>query len=45
MIYSIIYAVIGSLVVDNTHEQNVVSYVMIFTKIDGSKIELESYII
>ena len=32
MIYSIIYAVIGSLVVDNTHEQNVVSYVMIFTK-------------
>ena len=32
MIYSIIYAVIGSLVVDHTHEQNVVSYVMIFTK-------------
>lgn len=32
MIYSIIYAVIGSLVVDNTHEQNIVSYVMIFTK-------------
>ena len=32
MIYSIIYAVIGSLVVDNTHEQNVVSYVMVFTK-------------
>ena len=31
MIYSIIYAVIGSLVVDHTHEQNVVSYVMIFT--------------
>lgn len=32
MIYSIIYAVIGSLVVDNTHEQNIISYVMIFTK-------------
>lgn len=32
MIYSIIYAVIGSLIVDNTHEQNIISYVMIFTK-------------
>lgn len=32
MIYSVIYAVVGSLVVDNTHEQNIISYVMIFTK-------------
>lgn len=32
MIYSIIYAVISSLIVDNTHEQNIISYVMIFTK-------------
>ena len=38
MIYSIIYAVIGSLVVDNTHEQNIVSYVMIFTKKTPDKI-------
>lgn len=32
MIYSIIYTVISSIVVDNTHEQNICSYVMIFTK-------------
>ena len=32
MIYSIIYTVIASIVVDNTHEQNICSYVMIFTK-------------
>lgn len=32
MIYSIIYAVISSLIVDHTHEQNICSYVMIFTK-------------
>lgn len=32
MIYSIIYAVIASLVIDQTHEQNICSYVMIFTK-------------
>ncbi len=38
MIYSIIYAVIGSLVVDNTHEQNIISYVMIFTKKEPEKI-------
>jgi uncharacterized membrane-anchored protein YitT (DUF2179 family) len=38
MIYSIIYAVISSLVVDNTHEQNICSYVMIFTKDKPDKI-------
>lgn len=38
MIYSIIYAVIASLVVDKTHEQNIVSYAMIFTKKEPSKI-------
>lgn len=32
MIYSIIYAVVASLVVDQTHEQNICSYVIIFTK-------------
>ena len=32
MIYSIIYTVIASIVVDNTHEQNICTYVMIFTK-------------
>ncbi|MCI8460065.1 MAG: YitT family protein [Bacilli bacterium] len=38
MIYSIIYAVILSLVVDHTHEQNICSYVMIFTKKQPTKI-------
>lgn len=32
MIYSIIYAVVSSLVIDNTHKQNICSYVMVFTK-------------
>ena len=32
MIYSIIYAVITSLVVDQTHDQNICSYVIVFTK-------------
>ena len=32
MIYSIIYAVVTSLIVDQTHEQNICSYVLIFTK-------------
>ena len=38
MIYSIIYAVIMSLVVDQTHKQNICSYVMIFTKNKPDKI-------
>jgi len=32
MIYSIIYAVISSMVVDQLHKQNICSYAMIFTK-------------
>lgn len=32
MVYSIIYTVVSSFVVDNTHEQNICSYVTIFTK-------------
>lgn len=32
MLYSIIYAVISSLIIDKTHEQNICSYVIIFTK-------------
>ena len=31
-LYSIMYSVIYNMVVDNTHEQNICSYVMIFTK-------------
>ncbi len=38
MIYSIIYAVIASIVIDNTHEQNICSYVIIFTKNNQDKI-------
>ena len=38
MIYSIIYAVISSLVVDHSHKQNICSYVMIFTKKKPDKI-------
>lgn len=38
MIYSIIYTVIASIVVDNTHEQNICSYVIIFTKDNQDKI-------
>ncbi len=38
MIYSIIYAVIASIVIDNTHEQNICSYVIIFTKNKQDKI-------
>ncbi len=38
MIYSIIYTVVGSLMVDHTHEQNICSYVMIFTKENPKKI-------
>ena len=38
MIYSIIYTAIASFVVDNTHEQNICSYVMIFTKNNPNKI-------
>ena len=38
MIYSIIYAVISSIIIDNTHEQNICSYVIIFTKDKQDKI-------
>ena len=38
MIYSIIYAFIYSMIVDNTHKQNICSYVMIFTKDKPEKI-------
>lgn len=38
MIYSIIYAVISSIIIDNTHEQNICSYVIIFTKNKQDKI-------
>ncbi len=38
MIYSVIYAVISSLVVDHTHKQNICSYVMVFTKNQPDKI-------
>ena len=38
MIYSIIYAVISSLVIDHTHKQNICTYVMIFTKTPPEKI-------
>ncbi len=38
MIYSIIYTVISSLVVDHTHKQNICSSVMIFTKDKPDKI-------
>ena len=38
MIYSIIYAIVMSLIVDLTHKQNICSYVMIFTKNSPDKI-------
>ena len=38
MIYSIVYAVISSLVVDHTHKQNIISSALIFTKEKPDKV-------
>ena len=38
MIYSIIYAVVATLILDHTHKQNICSYIMVFTKEKPDKI-------